>query len=606
MNKRDILSTGTRHIFEVQGINRELIEKTLEMRALAYIANAKADLLTDTIFKVDSSKKALAVERLNLEKKVQERTRELELSVKKLQAMEEELRKTNNELENRVKDRTAEVIKLSYAVEQSPSSVVITDTKGNIEYVNSKFTQVTGYTLKESIGQNTRILKSGNTTVEDYKRLWEIITSGGEWKGELCNKKKNGEFYWESTSISPVKNDAGVITNFISIKEDITNRKKMEKELLKTQKLESLGILAGGIAHDFNNRLAGILMKITLARMNINREDKAFQSLVEAEEAIARTKNLTMQLLTFSQGGAPIMKTSSLKKVIEEAVDFSLRGSRIKCQYSLPDNLRPVEIDEGQMGQVINNLIINTYQAMPKGGFIKVCAENTSIRDREVSTLKAGDYVKVTIEDQGMGIPKERIHKIFDPYYTTKEKGSGLGLAITYSIIKNHGGYIDVESELGIGSTFSFYIPASHKEIQINEQKQEGLMVGSGRVLLMDDDDDVRDTTGELLKKIGYDVSLARNGDEAIRLYKKANDSGVPFDAVILDLTIPGGMGGKETMTKLLEIDSKVKAIVSSGYSNDQIIFSFREHGFSGVLAKPFEIQELNQTLHDLLVGRDE
>lgn len=233
MNKRDILSTGTRHIFEVQGINRELVEKTLEMRALAYMANAKADLLTDTMFKVDSSKKALAEERSSLEQKVQERTRELEISVKKQQTVEEELRKANDELAHRVRDRTAEISKLSCAVEQSPCSVVITDTKGNIEYVNSKFTQLTGYTFEETIGQNTRILKSGKTTGEEYKRLWEIITSGDEWRGEFCNRKKNGKLYWESTSISPVKNDKGIITNFISIKEDISERKQKEDELQK-------------------------------------------------------------------------------------------------------------------------------------------------------------------------------------------------------------------------------------------------------------------------------------------------------------------------------------------------------------------------------------
>jgi PAS domain S-box-containing protein len=242
MDKDGILHTGTRHIFEVRNISSDLLEKSLNMRALAYLSSVKADLLRDTIFQIDSSKKQICKERDLLEENVRERTSELEVSIQKLQAVEGELRKANDELERRVKDRTAEVSKLSYAVEQSPSSVVITDAKGNIEYVNLKFTQLTGYTFKESIGNNPRILKSGKTTVKEYKRLWEIITSGEEWRGELYNRKKNGEFFWESTSISPVKDEMGTITNFISIKEDITERKQKE------EKLQIYGILFDNVS----------------------------------------------------------------------------------------------------------------------------------------------------------------------------------------------------------------------------------------------------------------------------------------------------------------------------------------------------------------------
>ncbi|GJQ57603.1 MAG: hypothetical protein SCALA701_04040 [Candidatus Scalindua sp.] len=297
------------------------------------------------------------------------------------------------------------------------------------------------------------------------------------------------------------------------------------------------------------------------------------------------------------------MKTASLKDVIIKAIDFCMRGSNARCQTSIPDTLWPSKIDVGQIGQVVSNLLINADQAMPEGGIIKVCAKNVTLGIGDVPPLRPGNYIKTTIEDHGTGIPKEQTLNIFDPYYTTKQKGSGLGLSICHTIIKKHCGAISVESEIGIGSIFNFYIPASNKEVPIKDKKETAPTQGKGKVLIMDDDDLVRDTTGELLEKIGYDVALANDGDKAIAIYMKAKESGEPFDAVILDLTIPGGMGGKLAVKKLLEIDPEVKAIVASGYSNDPIMSNFREYGFSRVLAKPFEIQELNQILHAVIVG---
>jgi CheY-like chemotaxis protein len=299
------------------------------------------------------------------------------------------------------------------------------------------------------------------------------------------------------------------------------------------------------------------------------------------------------------------MKTSSIKEVIEDSISFSLRGSKATCQISLPDDLWPVDIDAGQVGQVISNLIINAVQAMSEGGVIQVFAENITIGSKDVPSLKSGDYVKTTVVDHGCGISKEHIHLIFDPYFTTKEKGSGLGLAVCFSIIKCHGGYISVDSEVGVGTTFHFYIPKSDEQVQVKDDKQESLVMGKGRILIMDDEVQIRYTTGQLLRNIGYDVEVCREGQEAIRLYRSAKEEERSFDAVILDLTIPGGLGGEVVVKRLLEIDPDVKAIVSSGYSNDPILSNSKGYGFCGCLSKPFEIKELNKVLRDVITGED-
>jgi PAS domain S-box-containing protein len=408
---------------------------------------------------------------------------------------------------------------------------------------------------------------------------------------------------------APIKDDKGNIIGVVLVFRDITEQRKMEQELQKIQKLESIGILAGGIAHDFNNILTAILGNISLAKMEANPGDEIYERLVEAEKASLQAKNLTQQLLTFSKGGAPIKKTESITEVIKDSAEFALRGSNVKCEFFLPNDIWPVEVDKGQISQVINNLIINADQAMPGGGIIKVRVENLVVTSPPLEgqgwvsaehaiPLKDGKYVKIEIEDEGIGIPKEYLPKIFDPYFTTKQKGSGLGLATSYSIIKRHDGYIAVESELGVGTTFYIYLPASSKQILT-----ERPILGKGRILVMDDEKVVRDVTGILLKHIGYDVEFAKDGVEAIELYKKAEESKQPFDAVIVDLTVQGGMGGEQMIKKLLEIDPNVKAIVSSGYSTDAIMSNFKQYGFSGVVAKPYRIAELSETLYKVING---
>jgi CheY-like chemotaxis protein len=379
----------------------------------------------------------------------------------------------------------------------------------------------------------------------------------------------------------------------------------MEEDLLKAQKLESIGLLAGGIAHDFNNLLTGIIGNLSLAMMYARPDDEIADKLMAAEKAALRAKDLTQQLLTFAKGGTPIKRTSSLAGVIKEIAELALAGSNSRCQLSIPENLWPVEVDEGQISRAINSLIVNANQAMPGGGVIRVLVENTIIGAGPSVPLDAGRYIKMTIQDQGVGIPPEHLSKIFDPYFTTKQKGSGLGLATAYSIIKNHDGYIAVESKLGGGATFTVYLPASDKEMATGAAADEKPVFGQGRILVMDDEEIIREVAGHMLTFIGYEVEFASDGRIAIELYQTARGEGRPFDAVILDLTVPGAMGGKEAIERLLEMDPHVKAIVSSGYSNDPIIAEYRRHGFRGFVTKPYKIQELSQTLHSVLAEHD-
>ena len=401
---------------------------------------------------------------------------------------------------------------------------------------------------------------------------------------------------------------------------DITERKKTEEELLKIQKLESLGILAGGIAHDFNNLLASIIGGISLLELEAEDETDASGLLEIIKAASQRAKNLTRQLLIFAKGGAPIKNVASVSKLLKDTVSFALSGSQVSCELSIPDDLWWAEIDEGQIGQAINNVMINAGQSMSGGGTIRVCAENVVIEAQSLLPLKEGKYVEILMKDQGIGIPEDNLIRIFDPYFTTKQKGRGLGLAITYSIIKKHNGYIKAESQVGVGTTFHIYLPASEKEILTVEgvegvegveevavaegvegPEKKKLHPGQGKILVMDDQQLVRNTVGRILTHLGYEVGFAANGTEAIELYKKAKESGLAFDAVILDLTIPGGMGGKETIQKLLEIDPYVKSIVSSCYCNDPIMSEHQKYGFKGVVTKPYEMKDLREILYKVI-----
>ncbi|MBN1998226.1 response regulator [candidate division KSB1 bacterium] len=423
-----------------------------------------------------------------------------------------------------------------------------------------------------------------NKIIRDYKTT--LINKGVEKSSIL--------------TIQSVRSDSSVVL-LISIK-DLSQQQKREEELIRADKLESIGVLAGGIAHDFNNILTGILSNISLAKSYQNVDAKVLKRLIEAEQASIRAKELTHQLLTFAKGGAPVKRTASIVEILKESARFALRGSNVRCLFYIYKDIWNVEIDPGQISQVIHNLVINANQAMPKGGSIKIRTENVTLNEDSVLPLRAGRYIKIAIQDEGGGIPYSLHKKIFDPYFTTKKTGNGLGLATCFSIIKNHNGYITVESQVQKGSTFHVFLPASDKELKSDFQNDQKLVYGQGRVLVVDDEQIILDFAKDALNFLGYEAGIARDGQEAIKLFKLRSEK--PFDIVIMDLTIPGGIGGVELNNLFLERHPDIVTIVSSGYSNDPVMANYQKYGFKGVLVKPYSIESLSQVLHTVSILR--
>jgi PAS domain S-box-containing protein len=482
--------------------------------------------------------------------------------------------------------------------EQSPVGVYIFNSQFLITQCNERMVQILQSSYHKIIGVDLRRLKD-HSFIPAMEKVFQGESSQQEYFYEATTSSAK---LWLSLSVSPLYNADAKVIGGMAVVEDITERKRLEEELLKAQKLESLGVLAGGIAHDFNNLLTAILGNISLTKIITDPKDKKIHKrLSEAEKACFRAKDLTQQLLTFSKGGAPVKQVTSIKELIKDSASFAVSGSDVRCEFHIPEDLWMVEIDEGQINQAMANLLINAEQAMLEGGVIRVSAENVNVGLGDGLPLKEGRYVKMEIQDEGIGIREEQLSKVFDPYFTTKQSGSGLGLAAVYSIIRSHNGYIGVESELGVGTRFYIYLPQAQKEISAKVDIKERPVGGKGRILVMDDEDMIREIAGEMLSQIGYKVEFAGDGREAVELYKEAEESGKSFDVVLMDLTIPGGMGGKEAIKRLLEIDPEVKAIVSSGYSNDPIMSNYRQHGFRDVVSKPYSMEDLAETIHRVL-----
>ncbi len=426
--------------------------------------------------------------------------------------------------------------------------------------------------------------------------------------GEPCTMNHKhldpqGNIIYIETKGFPIKDSTGQVTSVIEIINNFTEKYLLEEERLKTQKLESIGTLAGGIAHDFNNLLQGVFGFISMAKMDFDRKEQALSLLEQAEKGLHQSVNLTNQLLTFSKGGKPIKKRISIHHMIENSVKFALSGSNSQYSFKYDSDLMQINADEGQLGQVIHNIVLNADQAMPTGGKVEIEVRNIlpSVDSGLKIPLKK-NYIMISIKDTGSGIPEAYLGRIFDPYFTTKQKGSGLGLATSYSIIKNHDGFIDVKSEMGKGTIFRIFLPAAETFPEQKEPvapKQSSVI--QGRILVMDDEEFIRNVVGKQLTALGHIPSFACDGIAAIEEYRKAKQSGVPFDAVILDLTIRGGKGGEETIKELLKIDPGVKGIVSSGYSDDASMSNYIEKGFKAFLKKPYNLSELKNTLNSLL-----
>ncbi|MEA2062745.1 MAG: ATP-binding protein, partial [Gemmatimonadota bacterium] len=489
--------------------------------------------------------------------------------------------------------------------------VIATDKKGKVILINQVAESLTGWSQEKAVGKplfevfriiNEKTRQPCENPVEKVLETGGIV---GLANHTVLVSRDNSEKIIADSG-SPIRDMMGKIIGVVLVFRDITEKSRLERELRKSAKLESIGILAGGIAHDFNNILTAIMGNITLGKMLADKDEKVVGILTEAEKASLRAKDLTRQLLTFAKGGEPLKKTASIAEIIKDAASFSLGGSNVKGKFSIPAGLWPVEIDEGQISQVVSNLVINANQAMPEGGTINIELENITISPDDALPLKEGKHLRITFEDQGIGIAEEHLSKIFDPYFTTKQKGSGLGLATSYSIINRHQGHITVESKVGVGTTFRIYLPASPEKIleteTVNKDKELDLI--KGKILVMDDEEPVRKIATMILEHLGHEVEFTCDGAETIRRYKKVKKSGRPFDAVIMDLTIPGGMGGKEAVTKLLKIDPEAKTIVSSGYSTDPIMSNYRKYGFSGVVSKPYNIEELRTVLQNIITQK--
>ncbi len=417
---------------------------------------------------------------------------------------------------------------------------------------------------------------------------------GAKWEFE---DPRDGR--WYRVMASPLRYPSAE-TQALLLVEDVTDRKKAEEELLRASKFESLAVLAGGIAHDFNNFLTAILGSLTLIRLKSKLPSGVERLINQAEQACLKARGLTQQLLTFAKGGAPVRKTASLKDILRETVSFCLRGSNINWQVEIEPDLALVKVDVTQMSQVIGNLVINAKQAMPQGGRLVVRAENVNLNGE--FGLPPGRYVRILVMDEGEGIPPEILPKIFDPYFTTKEEGTGLGLAISYSIVRNHGGHIAVSSRLGQGTTFEIYLPASEEKTEDVPSSPETLPRGTARVLVVEDEELVRQVFREALEFGGYEVEEAQNAEEALEKIEMALALGRPFEVAILDLTIPGGMGGKELLPKIKACDPALKTILASGYTN-LVPKDYGRLGFDAVLKKPFTMEELLTTLKKVLTG---
>jgi len=482
-------------------------------------------------------------------------------------------------------------------IEQASDGIFIADMQGNCVDVNKNGCTMMGYTREEILRLSLMDMIPEDNLRTNLKRLKEL-TSGKEVVKEYLLKRKDG-------SVFPAEISAKLLPDkrLLGFVRDITERKRMEEELLKIQKLESIGMLAGGIAHDFNNILTGVMGNISLAKLLTEAGSAAYEKIELAEKASLRAKDLVNQFITFSRGGKPIKETKNIAEFLEDTVNFALSGSRVKCDFSINTDLLPVEIDAGQVRQVFNNIVINAKDVMPKGGRLEVRAENHKIGNDTALPLETGDYVRISFKDQGPGISQNHLPRIFDPYFTTREKRRGMGLSAAYSIMKNHDGCIHVESEKGKGTVFQVYFPAAEKEDQ--DETSDDSMEPSrfkGKILVMDDEFMVREVAGEMLEFLGFDVTFAEDGAEAIEKYKKElEESNLPFDAVIMDLTIPDGMGGLECIEKLLEIDPSVKALVSSGYSHDSVMSNFHQYGFKGIVHKPYKTQDLKEILGKIL-----
>ena len=495
--------------------------------------------------------------------------------------------------------------RLHHITTQLPMALWSTDTDLRVTYYSSTLQGDEGYEERKAtfLGKTLPDIHREALPEDDVQRRmahYQRALAGETVQYE--NVFFNG---WIQGTLSPLRDDSGRIIGLVGLVLDITERKKLEEELLRTEKLESLSVLAGGIAHDFNNFLCAILSHLSIASRTLRIDSQARDVLAKAEKASRRAQALTQQLMTFAKGGVPLRRTISIPQVVQDAASFSLTGSRVEGRIDIPDDLWAVHCDEGLISQAISNIVLNAVQATPGSGYISVRARNVHLGQDSPYPLPAGDFIEIAVADQGVGIPDQNLPRLFDPFFTTKQGGTGLGLPSAHSIIRKHEGHISVETRHGQGTTFRVLLPASSEPVLPLPQPDTEPLPGSGRILVMDDDRMLCVAIEMMLESLGYEAEFAADGQEAIDLYVAAMSSGRPFDAVLMDLTVNGGMGGHEAGREIAKVDSQARLIISSGYSDDPIMANYRDYGFSAVIPKPFEITGLSRVLHQVIHVQD-
>jgi two-component system, cell cycle sensor histidine kinase and response regulator CckA len=497
---------------------------------------------------------------------------------------------------------------LATTISSISEAIITTDEHGTVTLLNPAASALTGWSRAAAIGRPaSEVIR---VIDEETRRPGEPLAAAALARttnhvvdpvGLLISRM--GDEIPIRYHTSPIRGPNEQLLGAVIIFRDVTEQRRIEQELLRVQKLEALGLLAGGVVHDFNNLLSAIVNNVSVIKARLNSNDEIGQRLEVLEKALWRGTELTQQLLTFAKGGVPIRKPVDVTNLLRETVTLLLAGSAIHLDERLPGDLWQADIDVGQVGHALHNLVVNAKEAMPNGGTLTVIAENVVVQEEQNPALKPGPYLRIALHDSGVGIPPENLEQIFDPYFTTKERGSGLGLATVHSIVQRHEGHITVESVPGAGTTFALYLPAAEPvgDPPTGPVATATQPATKGRVLIMDDEELIREATGALLEHLGYRYESARDGAEAVERYREAMQRNDPFDVVILDLTVHGGMGGHESLARLREINPEVKAIVSSGYFHDPIVANHRAHGFSGIVSKPYTIDEMSEMLHRLI-----
>jgi len=505
----------------------------------------------------------------------------------------------------------AEKERLAVTLGSMSEGVTTIDAHGQVLFMNRAALEMVQWNAPDVVGQDVRnicVLLGATSGKEILLPVKDVLEGGmqAEIPPQTLMKGRTDRMRLVEGRLVPLSNVSSKRVGAVLVFRDITERHRMEEKLQNAAKMESVGILAGGIAHDFNNILTAILSNLSLLQLDFDGKPDQTGLLDEAIVATKRAGELTLQLLTFAKGGDPVRTAVHLPEVLREATTFSQRGSGVKSEFDIPADLWTADVDKAQISQVIQNLVINATQAMPNGGIIRISAANESIPAGAHSVLAEGDFVRIAVADTGAGIAPDHLGKIFDPYFTTKLHGHGLGLATVFSIVKRHQGHIEVGSVVGRGTTFTFWLPAA-KAAQAARPEPRGIPASAsqGRVLFMDDEEPIRRMAERLMRRMGYDFEAVVDGGAAIERYRSAKEEGHPFDLVVMDLTIPGAMGGKEAISILRKYDPAVRAIVSSGYSSDLAMSDFRKHGFRGMVAKPYDISELSKVIKSVMAEVD-